>query len=78
MAAQGQRKDLYQGFGDGFVLAVEFVIVVLLGVWLGHFLDGRLHTAPWFLVGLLVFTFTGGVARTYYAMRLPQHDRLRR
>lgn len=40
--------------GDfGVTIAVPAVLAALLGKWL----DGRLHTAPWLLVTLLVLAF---------------------
>ena len=62
----GERREIYSGFGDSLVWAVEFAATPLLFGWLGHFLDGRLGTNPWLTILLVVFAISGLIVRAYY------------
>jgi hypothetical protein len=63
----GDKRDLYNGFGDSLARAVEFVAVPAVFGFLGHVLDGAVGTASVFTVGFVVFAFVGTVVRSYYA-----------
>ena len=56
-----------RGLGDGFSLAVEFVVAPLLFAALGWWLDGRFGTSPVLAVALGALAFVGVLVRTYYA-----------
>jgi F0F1-type ATP synthase assembly protein I len=56
-----------RGLGDGFSLAVEFVVAPLIFAAFGLWLDSLLGTSPVLAVGLGVFAFVGVLIRTYYA-----------
>lgn len=56
-----------RGLGDGFSLAIEFVVAPLIFALFGHWLDGRFGTAPVLAVSLGVFAFVGVLIRTYFA-----------
>jgi F0F1-type ATP synthase assembly protein I len=60
--------------GDGFSGAIELVGLVVLGYVFGHFLDGRLHTAPWIAVALLTVGFAGGFLRLYYHSKMQEDE----
>ncbi len=62
-----ERRALYNGFGDTLARAVEFVAVPGLFAFAGHYLDGRLGTAPLLTVVLAVFALAGTFVRAYYA-----------
>jgi F0F1-type ATP synthase assembly protein I len=64
------------GFGDGLAQAIEMIgPPVILGV-LGWFLDSRLGTSPWLLIGLAAFGVVGVFVRSYYEFqaRAARHD----
>lgn len=63
----GERRALYNGFGDTLARAVEFVAIPGVFAFLGHLLDGRLGTAPLLTVALAVFALAGTFVRAYYA-----------
>ena len=60
------RRQLYSGFGDSLVWAVEFVATPVLFGFLGHLADAHLGTTPWLTIGLVVFALAGLFVRTYY------------
>jgi len=62
----GERRELYGGFGNSLVLAFEFAATPFLFGLIGHFLDGRLGTTPWFTIALVVFALAGLTVRMYY------------
>jgi F0F1-type ATP synthase assembly protein I len=55
------------GLGDGFSLAVEFVVAPLIFAALGWWLDGQLGTSPVLAVAFGALAFVGVLIRTYYA-----------
>lgn len=63
----GERRALYNGFGDTLARAIEFVAVPGIFAFVGHVLDGRLGTAPLLTVVLAVFALAGTFVRAYYA-----------
>lgn len=61
------KRELYNGFGDSLVRAVELVAVPAVFGLVGHVLDGRFGTSPALTVGLVAFALVGTVVRMYYA-----------
>lgn len=62
----GERRELYNGFGDTLARAFEFAGTPLLFGFIGHYLDGRLGTGPALTVLLVVFALAGVTVRMYY------------
>lgn len=57
--------------GIGVQFALTIVVFVFVGVWL----DGRLHTSPWFTIGLTFVGAAGGMYSMYRrAMAAQQGD----
>ena len=54
-----ERGKLYNGFGESFSRAVEFVATPAIFGFLGHLIDGRTHTAPLFTLVLGIFAVVG-------------------
>jgi ATP synthase protein I len=50
--------------GVAYRIFVELLAGILVGAGLGWFLDRILGTAPWFLLGLLVFGIVAGFVNT--------------
>ncbi len=42
-------------------VGIELSVAVLLGLFFGRWLDGRLGTAPWMMIGFLVVGFAAGM-----------------
>jgi F0F1-type ATP synthase assembly protein I len=63
---RGDRRSIWQGFGDALAAAVEFVAVPILFGLLGLWLDGLLGTRPVLAIVLGLIGLVGVVARTYY------------
>ncbi|MDP9069757.1 MAG: AtpZ/AtpI family protein [Actinomycetota bacterium] len=63
----GDKRALYNGFGDALARAVEFVAVPAVFGILGHLVDGLAGTEPLFTVVLVVFALAGTFVRSYYA-----------
>ncbi|HUP86247.1 MAG TPA: AtpZ/AtpI family protein [Acidimicrobiales bacterium] len=59
MDAIEERRKLYAGFGETFSRAVEFVATPAIFGFGGHLLDGRLRTAPLFMLALTIFAVVG-------------------
>lgn len=60
------RRGLWNGLGEGMAQALELVVTPVLFALAGVWLDGRLGTAPWFAVGLLLFAILGVTVAAYY------------
>ncbi|MFI5053179.1 MAG: AtpZ/AtpI family protein [Acidimicrobiia bacterium] len=67
MDLKRQTATWQRGLGDGFSLAVEFVVAPLIFAALGWWLDSRLGTSPVFAVALGAFAFVAVLIRTYYS-----------
>jgi ATP synthase protein I len=50
MSNQDQNQNPWRAFALVGAIGVELAISVMLGVWLGNWLDERFHTAPLFLI----------------------------
>jgi putative F0F1-ATPase subunit (Ca2+/Mg2+ transporter) len=57
-----ERRDMYNGFGDGLARAFELALTPAVFGGLGYLLDGELGLAP--LLTIVLFLF--GVAGTSY------------
>lgn len=66
MHNDGDKRELYNGFGDTLARAFEFVGAPAVFGLLGHAVDVRLHTNPAFTVILVVFALAGTFVRMYY------------
>ena len=66
MAENRDEGSVGRGYGTGYSIVAagfQFVFSILLFMWLGSLADGRLHTAPLFLlIGLGLGFATGGYA----------------
>ena len=54
-----ERKEMMSALSIFFQVGITMVVCVMLGVFIGRFLDSLLGTAPWLL---LLFTFFGAGA----------------
>lgn len=53
------RRDLYNGFGDGLARAFEFAVTPIIFLAMGYGLDRWLGLFPLFTIALLIFSLTG-------------------
>lgn len=65
-----KNKDIGDVKSLGIVMSLGATIAggVLLGFWLGHFLDKKLHTEPWLTVILLMLGIAAGFKAAYDTM----------
>jgi F0F1-type ATP synthase assembly protein I len=66
MDRRADRQALWNGFGKGFSLAFELVLVPATFGLFGWWLDRRSGLHPTFLVLFLVLGTVGVAVRTYY------------
>lgn len=63
MAQDEERSPESRGFGAGYAIVgagFQLALAILFFLWIGHLVDGWLHTAPVFmLIGVLVGLGTG-------------------
>lgn len=57
-----EKKELFRDFEKHGGLGIELVVAVLLGAFLGHWLDLRFKTSPW----LTIAGFILGAASGFY------------
>jgi ATP synthase protein I len=55
-------------------LGVFFGVAVLVGYAIGAFLDGRLHTKPWFTITWLLFGVAAGFRELFKLARQGMKD----
>ena len=67
MDATEERRRLYNGVGDGFSRAVEFVVTPTIFAFVGHLIDGRVGTEALFLVILGTLGVVGMLLRVFLA-----------
>lgn len=63
---RGDKRDLYNGFGDTLARAIEFVAAPVLFAFVGSVLDRRFDLTPVLTVALLVIALVGVFVRTWY------------
>ena len=70
------RDDPARGsaLGQGFKIAVELVVGVVVGAFIGWVLDRQLGTGPWLLIVFLVFGFCAGMLNVIRIARRMQAD----
>ncbi len=61
----GERRDLYNGFGEGLQRAVEFAVTPALFGLAGYGLDRWLGTLPLFTILLALFAVIGSFVRVW-------------
>jgi ATP synthase protein I len=60
--------------GQGLKIAVELVVGVVLGAFIGGVLDRQFGTRPWLLIVFLIFGFCGGMLNVIRTARQMQAD----
>lgn len=74
-----EKRELYNGFGNGLAQAFEFAAIPLLFALFGWWLDGLLGVRdifPFATVASVVVALVGVGARTYYRYKaeMDRHD----
>jgi F0F1-type ATP synthase assembly protein I len=71
------KRELNKGFGDALSNAVELAVTPSVFALIGWWLDERLGTGPFLLIGLFVFTMGYVVWKlwTGYERRMQQQER---
>ncbi len=67
MKLMSQPATWQRGLGDGFTIAVEFVVTSVIFALGGYALDSWLGTKPVLLLTLGIIGLVGCAVRTYYA-----------
>ena len=60
------KRDLYNGFGDGFALAFEFAVTPAIFGVLGYLLDRAVGTLPVFTIIFALFCVVGMFVKVWY------------
>ena len=60
------RRDLYNGFGNGLSRAFEFAVTPAVFGGIGYLLDHRLDIVPVFTIVLFLFAMTGMFIRMWF------------
>lgn len=66
MDQQAERRELYNGFGNGMSMAVEFVVSPVIFAGIGWLLDRWLGLSPVLTVILAVVGAVAVFVRTWY------------
>ncbi len=74
MDQQAERRELYNGFGNGMSMAVELAVSPLIFVGLGWLLDRWLGLWPVLTVVLSVVGVVAGFVRTWYRYDLQMRE----
>jgi F0F1-type ATP synthase assembly protein I len=64
------KRDLYNGFGDGLAKAFEFAVTPGIFGVLGYFLDRAIGTLPLFTIILVLLCIVGMFLKTWYTYDL--------
>jgi ATP synthase protein I len=60
-------------WGRAFQVSLEFALAILIGLAIGHYLDGWLGTTPWLLMLFTALGFAAGL-RTLMRLSAPRSD----
>jgi F0F1-type ATP synthase assembly protein I len=63
---QNDKRDFYNGFGDGLARAFEFAVTPAIFGFLGYLLDRAIGTLPVFTLILALVCIVGMFLKTYY------------
>ena len=63
---QKDKRDLYNGFGDGLAQAFEFAVTPAIFGVLGYILDRAIGTVPVFTIILALLCVVGMFLKTWY------------
>jgi hypothetical protein len=64
---QNDKRDLYNGFGDGLARAFEYAVTPAIFGFLGYLLDRAIGTVPVFTIILALLCVVGMFLKTWYA-----------
>jgi F0F1-type ATP synthase assembly protein I len=56
---QAERRELYNGFGDGMALAFQIALTPAIFAGLGFWLDHAIHKTPLFTIVLFLLAVVG-------------------
>jgi ATP synthase protein I len=63
------KRSLLRTLGVASSMGVSFVLAIFIGVIIGHQLDKKLGTAPWFFFIFLLFGIIAGFRNLYITTR---------
>jgi F0F1-type ATP synthase assembly protein I len=63
---QNDKRDLYNGFGDGLALAFEFAVTPAIFGGLGYLLDRAVGTIPVFTIIFALLCIVGMFVKVWY------------
>ena len=64
---QNDKRDLYNGFGDGLALAFEFAVTPAIFGVLGYLLDRAIGTVPVFTIIFALLCVVGMFVKVWYS-----------
>ncbi len=68
-----RSRDYYRSLSASSV-GIELAVSVLIGMFFGRWLDGRIGTAPWMMVLFLCLGFAAGLKSIYRFVRQADRD----
>jgi ATP synthase protein I len=68
-----KTRDYYRSLSASSV-GIELSVAVVLGMFFGRWLDGRIGTSPWMMIVFLCFGFTAGMRSIYRFVRQADRD----
>ncbi len=64
-----QWKTTWQVVGDALQLGASIVFAILIGAWVGYWLDGKLGTFPYLSVIFFLFGIVAAARNVWIAVR---------
>lgn len=71
-----KSRDYYRSLSASSV-GIELAVSVMIGLFFGRWLDGRIGTAPWMMILFLCLGFTAGLRSIYRFVRQADRDAAR-
>lgn len=68
-----RSRDYYRSLSASSV-GIELAVSVLIGLFFGRWLDGRIGTAPWMMILFLCLGFAAGLRSVYRFVRQADRD----
>ncbi|HEY7791135.1 MAG TPA: AtpZ/AtpI family protein [Vicinamibacterales bacterium] len=63
-----QQADTFRALGSVGSVGMAFVLALVIGFWIGHVLDGWLHTSPWLTILFFFLGVAAGIVNLYRTM----------
>jgi ATP synthase protein I len=64
-----ENKSILKSVGKYSAIGIEIAVSVIIGLFIGSYLDGLFDTSPWLTIIFLIFGFVAGMRSLFTLMK---------